>query len=83
MSDKWMGFIFLFLETILIGGGTLFVYQLVGGLLPTFFMFVLLYLFTGFCIWIACLPDSGSFKEFLKLLSGWYPVLIYKIYWEN
>ena len=82
MSDKLLGFIYLFLMTILIGVSTLFGYFLAGGFLA-FFMFMCTYLFVGFIMWIACLPGSGYYKDFLQLFFGWYPVLIYKIYWEN
>ena len=82
MSDKLMASIFFILIFSLYVVGAYFNY-IIGGIFVAIVFFILMYLFSGFLIWIVCLPDSWEWKEFPKLVFGWFPIIIKRVWLED
>jgi len=77
MTDRVMGIIFIVLMSTIILSGMFLMYATVGAFFSVC-MFLFLYLWSGFLIWIVCLPESGEWKYFMGLLVGWYFAVIWK-----
>ncbi len=77
LSDRTLGFIFISIMTALISTAVLFAYYSAGGIWAAVSMFYFVYLFTGFFIWMACLPESGRWLDFFGLVLGWYFAIVW------